>query len=86
MKLTINVNYNHLEFEPEEIEALKTFITNQLKDGDRQMGTGFLFKGLSFIIQAIYFNVETVEKIISIQQVNTKKNPIIETPKLVKIN
>lgn len=84
MKLIINCGYNDLEFTKEEIEELKLWITNQLKDNDRQLGTAFLIKGITFVIQAIYFDIRACEKIIVINQATTHSK-IIEQPKQTQI-
>ena len=81
MKTIINVNYNDIEFTPEEINELKAFVS-QLKSYELQMNVGFLFKQITFVINLIGFEVDPPQKVISLQQITTKKSPIIQKPKL----
>ncbi len=86
MQTVINIGYNDLEFTESEIEELKRFIENQLKDSERFLGVGFLYKEISFRLNSIFYNISESQKIITIQQITTKKNPIIQKPKLELIN
>jgi hypothetical protein len=74
--------YNDIEFTPEDLEGLKTFIINQLKDQDRITGITFLYKKIIFSISSIGYDVEENIKIIFITQITTNKNPVIQKPKL----
>lgn len=85
MKLIIDIQYNGVEFENEEIGKLKLFIQNQLKDDDRQVGRGIKFKGSMFMISATYYYIEQNAKVVSIKQLTTHK-PVIQKPKLVMGN
>jgi hypothetical protein len=82
MKLSININYNSLEFTVEDIEQLKIFIHNQLKEKDLDNQTAFFFHKVIFRIVSIFYDVEAVERVVTIQQVTTTKQPIIHKPKL----
>lgn len=82
MKLIIDIKYNGVEFTPEDIEAIKIFITNQLKDSDRQNGIGLMFKKSMFMITSIYYDIEQNAKVISLKQLTTQKS-LIQQPKLV---
>jgi hypothetical protein len=74
--------YNDIEFTPEDLEGLKSFIINQLKDQDRITGITFLYKGIIFSITSIGYDVEQNIKIIFLTQITTSKNPVIQKPKL----
>jgi hypothetical protein len=80
MKTIINVGYNDIEFTKEEIDEIKSFVS-QLKDYEIKMNLGFLFKGITFVIQVVGYDIMNKTKIITLQQITTKKNPIIQTPK-----
>ena len=84
MKLTIRFTaYDKDEFTLDELSTIELFITNLLKDHERQIGVSFLLKGVIFQITSIGYDVEANTKLIFISQITTKKKSIIEKPGLI---
>ena len=70
------------DFTIDEIEPLKQFILNRLNERQRVPGTGFLYKGITFTLASIGYDVDRETQILIIQQVTTAKKSVIEKPEL----
>lgn len=71
MKFKTNINYNSVDFTPEEIKQLESEIALNLKPEEKEIGAMIIYRGIIFAIEAIIYDFDSGHKFINISQKST---------------